>query len=367
MADLETGTYGRLRQGSGNASFVAPHWLLFLDCIEGPVFAQRLDVSGLRLTGDPVRIFDQPETPTGRAVYTAANNVFVGQRYSGLGTQRLVWCDRRGQELDAVPTPFDIWTAALSRDGHRLALGGFGMAVHEVDRGVATRIPDENAPGLHQVTMNPASSHDGTLLAYSTEAEGGNAIRLVRFSTGTSEEVFRAEPKTVSWPGWLPDGRSIVFVLRGDAALRSEVIALSLPDRKVQSLFASAARNLVLPRLSARGAHRLRLGRNRHSGDLRASPAGSWWRGTLVRGRRHLPTLAIGWEGALLRRSKRADRRGGRAARRRTRPVGAPCCGPNDPGLRATLGCDSKWRSFPAFRVGCVRRVHAHARLAVST
>jgi hypothetical protein len=53
------------------------------------VFAQRLDVSGLRLTGDPVLIFDQPETPTGRAVYTAANNVFVGQRYSGLGTQRL--------------------------------------------------------------------------------------------------------------------------------------------------------------------------------------------------------------------------------------------------------------------------------------
>jgi eukaryotic-like serine/threonine-protein kinase len=99
MADLETGTYGRLRQGSGNASFVAPHCLLFLDRIKGPVFAQRLDVSALRLTGDPVRIFDQPETPTGRAVYTAANNVFVGQRYTGLGTQRLVWFDRRGQEL----------------------------------------------------------------------------------------------------------------------------------------------------------------------------------------------------------------------------------------------------------------------------
>ena len=215
--------------------------------------------------------------------------------------------------------------------------------------------------------MNPAWSQDGTLLAYATEAEGGNAIRLFRFSTGTSEEVFRAEPKTVNWPNWLPDGRSIVFVLRGDTAFRSEVIALSLPDRRMQFAVRDAARNLVPPRLSGRGAHRLRLGRDRHCGDLRAPPAGSWWRGTGVRGRRHLPTLAIGREGALLRRPKRRDHRGGRAARRRTRPVGATCCGPNDPRLRATLGCESKWRSFPAFRVGCVRRVHAHARLAVST
>jgi hypothetical protein len=208
----------------------------------------------LRLTGDPVRIFDQPETPGGRAMYTAANNVFVAHRYAGLGAQRLVWFDRRGQAQEAVPTPFDIWTAALSRDGRRLALGGFGIAVHEVDRGVATRIPAENAPGLHQVTMNPAWSHDGSLLAYSTEAEGGNAIRLFRFSTGTSEEVFRAEPKTVNWPDWLPDGRSIVFVLRGEGASRSEVIALSLLDRKTQPLFA-APREISFLHVSPDGRH----------------------------------------------------------------------------------------------------------------
>jgi serine/threonine protein kinase len=254
IADLETGSYERLRQGAGNASFVAPHWLFFLDRLEGPVFAQRLDVSALRLTGDPVRIFDPPETPIGRAMYTAANNVFVAQRYTGLGAQRLVWFDRRGQEQEAVPTPFDIWTAALSRDGRRLALGGFGIAVHEVDRGVATRIPAEKAPGLHQVTMNPAWSHDGTLLAYSTDAEGGNAIRLFTFSTGTSEELFRAEPKTVNWPDWLPDGRSIVFVLRGEGASRSEVIALSLLDRKTQPLFA-APREISFLHVSPDGKH----------------------------------------------------------------------------------------------------------------
>ena len=254
IADLETGSYERLRQGAGNASFVAPHWLLFLDRMEGPVFAQRLDVSALRVTGDPVRIFDQPETPSGRAVYTGANNVFVGQRYMGLGAQRLVWFDRRGQEQEAVPTPFDIWTAALSRDGRRVALGGFGIAVHEVDRGVATRIPAEKAPGLRQVTMNPAWSPDGSLLAYSTEAEGGNTIRLFRFSTGASEELFRAEPKTVNWPDWLPDGRSIVFVLRGEGASRSEVIALSLVDRKTQPLFA-APREISFLHVSPDGKH----------------------------------------------------------------------------------------------------------------
>jgi Tol biopolymer transport system component len=58
----------------------------------------------------------------------------------------------------------------------------------------------------------------------------------------------------VSWPGWLPDGRSIVFVLRGDAALRSEVIALSLPDRKVQSLFA-APREISFFHVSRAGEH----------------------------------------------------------------------------------------------------------------
>jgi len=102
--------------------------------------------------------------------------------------------------------------------------------------------------------MNPAWSHDGTLLAYSTDAEGGNAIRLFRFNTGTSEELFRAEPKTVNWPDWLPDGRSIVFVLRGEAASRSEVIALSLLDRKTQPLFA-APREISFLHVSPDGKH----------------------------------------------------------------------------------------------------------------
>ena len=170
-------------------------------------------------------------------MYTAAGNVFIGQPFSGNNSQRLAWFDRRGQEQEAVPTPFDIWTAALSRDGRRLALGGFGMAIHEIDRGVGTRIPAEKAPGLQQVTMNPAWSPDGSLLAYATEAEGGNAIRLFRFAAGTSEELFRAEPKTVDWPDWLPDGGSIVFVLRGEGAARSEVVVAALSDRHTRSLF----------------------------------------------------------------------------------------------------------------------------------
>ena len=150
------------------------------------MFAQRLDVSALRLTGDPVRIFDQPETPIGRAVYTAANNVFVGQRFTGLGAQRLVWFDRRGQEQ----TPSRRRSTSGRRPCRATAVGWrLAVLASRSTKSIEAwqRIPAEKAPGLHQVTMNPAWSHDGTLLAYSTDAEGGNAIRLFRFATGTSE------------------------------------------------------------------------------------------------------------------------------------------------------------------------------------
>ena len=186
------------------------------------MFAQRLDLSALRLTGDPVRILTRRRL---RLVerYTAANSVFVGQRFTGLGRSASSG-SIDGQEQEAVPTPFDIWTAALSRDGRRLALGGFGRGPrsrsrrgHAHPRRESTRA----APGHDE----PGVVHDGTLLVLDGGG-GGNAIRLFRFSTGTSEELFRAEPKTVNWPDWLPTGvrlcsRSV------ERASCSEVIALS--------------------------------------------------------------------------------------------------------------------------------------------
>ena len=102
-----------------------------------------------------------------------------------------------------------LWTRGLCpRDGRRVALGGSGIAVHEVDPGAATpRIPPKKGPGgCTRSRWNPAWSPDGFLLGYSMEAEGGNTIRPVQVQHWRERSnYFRAQPKTVNWPDWLPD------------------------------------------------------------------------------------------------------------------------------------------------------------------
>jgi Tol biopolymer transport system component len=86
----------------------------------------------------------------------------------------------------------------------------------------------------------PAWSPTGEYLAYRDTARGRRVIRVLKLASGTSEDLFGLSSRQSGYPSWFPDGRSLMFVVEGEPGpSRSEVLSLTLADRKTQTLFAS--------------------------------------------------------------------------------------------------------------------------------
>lgn len=99
------------------------------------VMAQRLDVRTWRPVGGAAPVFRGVTTPGGNAVYGAAeSDVMVAVRRS---SQRLplVWISADGAVAASVTDPQDPFTYAVSNDRTRIAAGGWGLFILDLERG----------------------------------------------------------------------------------------------------------------------------------------------------------------------------------------------------------------------------------------
>jgi eukaryotic-like serine/threonine-protein kinase len=240
VGDLETQKSVEVLSRGGNPLFVPPHWLLFLD--EG-LYGVRLDPARLQTEGEPFLVQEGVASPGGRAVYTAASSAFVAMMTNEAdvaGGVAALWVDRRGQVAEAARFTQSWGGVALSADGRYLAASGWGLWIHDISRGVPTRANAESAPGQREPIQMPAWSPTGEYLAYRDTAHARRRLRVLKLASGTSEDLFGLEGKQPGYPSWLPDGRSLVFVVEGESGpSRSEVLSITLADRKTQALFAS--------------------------------------------------------------------------------------------------------------------------------
>ena len=240
VADVSTTEHRPLRGDAQNPQVVLPHWLIYRDGRNAPLRAQRLDLSSLTVVGDPVQLLDAIASPGGFGIYAIARNGVLVAKQLTEGGGLMFWADRRGG-IDTIGVSAGTgWTYALSRDRKRLASGGFGMWVHDLDRSVVTPIVPTATP-IRRTTLSPAWSPGDSLLAYADGSPDGS-LQVYRFRDAKSEKLVDYSVRGVSSVDWTPDGHAITFVRNAsDSAAADELWLYSMADRRARPLFAAPA------------------------------------------------------------------------------------------------------------------------------
>ena len=240
------------------AVVAGPDYLLFRPrgSPSGNIFAQRIDVKQRRLVGDPVKILENVSTPGGNTALAASNNgVLVGRVEGGGGSRMLGRFERSGVIRDTMSgagTGRVFGSHRLSRDGKKLALGGWEIVVLDIQRQAPTVV--SRAPDGRSVQF-PVWSPADTTVAYAIGDSGRMRIDAVnlRTSTVTTLVTDLASGRSVELTDWSADGRYLAFEYgAGGGSQWSEAWVYDFVERKPRRVFEQAA-HIAAPVIAPHG------------------------------------------------------------------------------------------------------------------
>jgi serine/threonine protein kinase/Tol biopolymer transport system component len=211
----------RLLQASGGAAYAPPSdsgfgQLLFLRGLT--LMAQQFDTRNLKISGDPVRVVEEPLAPywaTG-AFSVSTNGTLAYWPLGGTDSQ-LTWFDARGKVLSTVGQLGTYTSVALSPDGARAfvsRIGSGGTALWQLDlsRGTSTRFELDPSVADDLAVWAP----DGRSIIFASSRAGEMMDIYKKQLTGSAdaEAMFKSsEWKTPR--SWSPDGRFLLYVTEG--------------------------------------------------------------------------------------------------------------------------------------------------------
>jgi Tol biopolymer transport system component len=205
----------RLLDADAGAVYARGH-VLFVR--QGTLFAQRIDVDRLELTGTPVPVASGVAVGEGSipALSTSAAGPIVFRTGSPGQVRQLVWLDRFGKELERVGDNstgrYGPW---LSPDGRTVALtrsvdGNSDVWLMDVQRGVMRRFTSD-AASEHSGVWSP----DGSRIVFSSNRGGFYNLYVKAASGAGREELLATEaPKDVTDrlpSSWSLDGRYLLY------------------------------------------------------------------------------------------------------------------------------------------------------------
>jgi Tol biopolymer transport system component len=220
----------RLVISTAFGALYAAGYLLFLR--ETTLMAQPFDPVSRTLGGEPVPIAEEiGGTSYGFGHFTASSAGSLAYRTgAGVSRAQLTWFDRQGVAFGTVGAAGAYGGLALSPDGSRVAVertdtttGSSGSDLFLIGTTNARTERFTFQPGSE---TTPVWSPDASRIVYSATT-GGATDLYEKLSNGAGGEnaVFKSsEPKYPT--DWSPDGRTIVYTTRQEAALALMLLAL---------------------------------------------------------------------------------------------------------------------------------------------
>ncbi len=217
VVDLnEAGTSGKPIVETDSPAVYSEGHLLYLR--GNTLMAQPFDAGRLETTGDAVSVADAiPTFTTGSRIpgFAVSPAGLLLYQSGGAGTKSLlVWKDRQGKELGALPEARIISGMTLSPDGTRVALAQWDLGtptndlwIYALDRGISTRFtsgPENDAA--------PVWSPDGTMLYFSSNPNSGAYKIFRKPSNGTGKVELVLEDSSSVFPNSIsPDGKLLLY------------------------------------------------------------------------------------------------------------------------------------------------------------
>jgi Tol biopolymer transport system component len=198
--------------GSSTARYVPPGYLVFTR--DQALIAQRIDLDGPKVVGEPVLLSDQPFASGTISLSPVTSSSTDGTMVYGQADRRpteLIWLSREGRRLQVVVRhPGLLFDPQISPGGDRLAVtDGAAIAriwVFELAHGTSTVLP--SAGGQNSVAR---WSPDGRGVACLNQTPGANTILRLDAGGGPEQILVPAEPSIYREPvAWSPDGRSLL-------------------------------------------------------------------------------------------------------------------------------------------------------------
>jgi Tol biopolymer transport system component/DNA-binding winged helix-turn-helix (wHTH) protein len=193
----------------------SPGYLLFLS--NGALMTQRIDIGKLHITGEPVALVQSVDGTVlgvgGPPSFSVSENGVLAYVTASATNTRLVWMDRKGNELGAIGPPGAYDHAELSPDETRVA----------VDRGdprTGNRdiwLVDIARSAISRFTFDPASawvpawSPDGSRVLFVSERDGTSDLYQKAATAGAKEEALFGSETPKHHSDWSPDGRFIAY------------------------------------------------------------------------------------------------------------------------------------------------------------
>src|SRR5262249_43030288 len=120
VGSLDTKDKKLLVRGAGSVAYAVPGYLVFVR--DGTLMAQHFDVKSLKVTGDPFSVAQQVGYEGNmQSEFSLSTDQILTYRRAGSTSNRLVWFNRQGKQLEAVSAPDDFEHIRLSPDGKTLA------------------------------------------------------------------------------------------------------------------------------------------------------------------------------------------------------------------------------------------------------